>query len=379
MNVPVFLTHMLSDMGHEMRRCGEDVISIAGTALTEPPPEHLKEATKKAIDQGYTGYPPLRGLYELREAISEKMKRIDSLDVDPQTEVLVTMGGEEAIFLAVQALISPGDEVLMTKPSYPFDLHIRFAGGTPVYVPLSENDGFKLNADEFSERITSKTRLLALVNPHNPIGRVFTRKETEDLAQVAQEHHLYVLEDTVNDAMIFDGRKKICMASLPGMRRRTIVVSSFTKCYGLAGWRTGYAVADRSTIDQMVKLHMMLNNVGPPPFAQIACEQIYRGPQEPLKQIVARCQERRDFMYKRINEIPNVHCHKPEGTCVAIPDISAYAKSSLDFAKRLLKEAKVVVAAGIQYHAEGCMRINFANPRIKEALDRIEGALKKRS
>jgi len=377
-NIPVFLTHKLADTAAEMKRRGEDVISLAASSVVEDTPAHLKEALKKALDEGYTRYPPLPGLYELREATAQKLKSEDGVEVDPNSQILITMGGQEAIFLTMQALVSPGDEVLMTTPCYPFDLHIRYAGGVPVFVPLRREDGFRLDAEEFERKITSRTRLITMVNPHNPSGRVFTRDEIEGIAEVAKKHDLLVLADIVNEKLVYDDRQTLCIASLSGTEERTVIENSFTKCFGMSGWRIGYCVANKEIIAQMTKLHFVTNNVGPPAFVQKAAAEVYRGPQEPLKGIVKRCEEGRNYAFKRFNEMPRVSCHKPEGTAVMIPEITAYRTSSLEFAEWLLKEGKVAVAAGVQYHAEGHVRVNFSEPRLKEALDRIEEALRGR-
>lgn len=370
-----YQSHRISAMAAQMK--GEDAIDSTSNAIPMDTPAAVKEAAKKALDEGYTSSAPLVGLPELRGAIARKLEKMDGIRADPETEIIVTHGAEEAIFLAIQALVEPGDEVIECSPDYPFYLNIENASGIPVYVPLRKNENWRLESKDFETAVTPKTRMIALDSPHNPTGRVFTRAELEGIAQVARNHDLIVISDVANEMLLWDGRKNINIASLPGMQERTITTSSVSKCYGMSGWRVGYACGNRDLIFQMSKLHAVACNVGPATFAQKGAAALYEKLPEIMEGLLEPYEKKRDFAVRRLNEMPRLHCHKPEGGAVLIPDISEYGMTSLQFAEWLLREAKVAAAPGSGYLAEGHVRVNFGEPRLEELLDRFDKALEK--
>jgi aspartate/methionine/tyrosine aminotransferase len=363
------------DKAKILERQGVDVIHTAGNELGGVTAEVIRNAAKKALDDGYTGYGPTVGLPELREAVAHHLKR-DGADYDPETEIMITTGGEEGIFLTMQCLINKGDEVLVLSPAFPFGLHIRYSGGKDTYAPL-EPPEYMIVAEEVEKYVTSRTRLITLVNPDNPSGRVYTRKELEAISQIAKQHDLFVLNDTVNEALVFDDRTNYNIAAFPDMKDRTIIEGSFSKSYAMAGWRVGYMAAHSTLIENAAKVHAIMNNAGGCTFAQKAAVDVYAGPQDWVKQIRSDAQKGRDYVVGRLNQMPRISCLKPDGGAVAFPKISAYGMTSVAFAEWLLDNAHVSVAPGITYRADENVRINFTIPRIREAMDRIESALRK--
>jgi aspartate/methionine/tyrosine aminotransferase len=370
-----YQSHRIAAMAAQMK--GEDIIYAVSNALSIDTPVAVKEAAKKALDKGCTKGGPLLGEPELREAIAGKLEKIDKIRADPETEIIVTHGAQEAIFLTIQALVHPGDEVIQCSPDYPFYLNVEHASGIPVYVPLRKNENWRLEPKDIEAAVTSKTKMIGLDSPHNPTGRVFTRTELEGIAKVAIKHDLIVVSDVANEMLLWDGRKNINIKSLPGMQERTITTSSVSKCYGMSGWRVGYACGNRDLIFQLSKLHNVACNEGPASFAQIGVAALYRNLPKIMEGVLEPYEKQRDLAVKRFNEIPKVHCHTPEGGAVLIPDISEYGMSSMQFAEWLLREANVATAPGSGYLAEGHIRVNFTESRLKELLDRFDTALQK--
>jgi aspartate/methionine/tyrosine aminotransferase len=372
-----YQSHRISSLATAARMKGEDIIDTTSNAILMDTQAAIKEAAKKALDEGYTRGADVMGLPELREAIAGKLVKMDGIRANPETEILVTHGAEEAIFLAMQALIDPGDEVIECSPDYPFYLNIQNASGIPVYVPLRKNENWRLEPKDIEAAVTLKTRMIALDSPHNPTGRVFTRAELEGIAQVARQHDLLVVSDVANEMLAWDGRKNLNIASLPGMQERAVTTSSVSKCYGMSGWRVGYACGNRDLIFQMCKLHAVACNVGPATFAQKGAAALYANLPEVMEGVLEPYEKKRDFAVRRLNEMPRVRCHKPEGGAVLMPDISEYGMSSLQFAEWLLREAKVAAAPGSGYLAEGHIRVNFGEARLEELLDRLDKALER--
>jgi aminotransferase len=377
-NVSEFQSIVIDDIVFEMNRKGEDVIMIGSNAPSGDTYQYIKDAAKRALDEGYTSYGPSNGLYDLREAIANKLRKDDHLDIDPDSEILLTTGGEEAIFLTMQMLVNPGDEIIQSRPSYPFDLHVEYCGGTTVEYPLQEEENWALDGGQLESKVTARTKLITLVNPHSPTGRVYTRNEIEAVAEVAIKHDLFVLVDHVNADLIYDGAKHINIASLPGMKERTIIESSFSKSYpGMAGWRVGYSVSSKEMIQKLTKLHCLISNTGGCTFAQKGAAIIYAGAQETLERGIEKFQKQRNYTVKRLNAMEGVSNLIPQAGAHCFPNIRTCGMSSLQFSLTLLKEAKVAVHPGITYHADNHVRFNHTSPRLEEALNRLEYFLRK--
>ncbi|RMF12359.1 MAG: pyridoxal phosphate-dependent aminotransferase [Alphaproteobacteria bacterium] len=338
-------------------------------------PAHIKEAVKAALDEGKVHYSDFRGVAHLREALADKVRKFNKIDVSPD-EILVTNGLTHASYAALMAALDEGDEVILLEPYYPQHINkIEMAGGRVVTAPLDAENGYRIRPEWIEEKITPRTRMIILVNPSNPTGRVFTREELQGLADLAIKHDLLVLSDEVYEYIVYDNRQHISIASLPGMKERTITLCAFTKAYAMDGWRIGYAVADAALMPALLKITM--NDVAHVnTFVQEGAFAATTGPQDCLDEMLAEDRRKRDLVCQRLNQMPGVVCPEPEGTIYAFPDISGTGMSSQQLADALLAEAHVVTEAGTFYGAagEGHLRICFgAEPyeRIEEALDRI--------
>lgn len=371
----------LATLTEELILKGEDVIVLTHNGISFDTPDEVKEAAKRALDKGHTDYPPGQGIYELREAIAKKNKAIDNIDLNP-SQILVTLGANEAMFLAAQALIDHGDEVITCFPDYPFYRHVEYSGGTTIYLNLNKDEGYKLDTDRLEKLVTKNTKAIMIDTPHNPTGHVFTKNELEGVAEVVENHGLYLLSDVANEMLVWDRRKHINIASFSGMLERGATTSSVSKCYGMGGWRVGYIASNEHFIKRLLPVHGMINNVGPPTFVQEGAAELYRilsdpRRRKPLTETLKKCEEMRNLGFKRFNDMPKLFCHKPEGGGVLLVDIADYGVSTNRFAKFLLKEAKVLVRPADRYNAPGHIRVAFGDPRFPEALDRIEEALHK--
>jgi len=371
----------LATLAEELVRKGEDVIELTHNGISFDTPDEVKEAAKRAIDKGHTGYPPGQGIYELREAIAHKMKAVDDIDLNP-SQILVTVGANEAMFLAAQALIDHGDEVITCFPDYPFYRHVEYAGGKTVYLNLYKEEGFRLDTGRLEKLVTMKTKAIMIDTPHNPTGRVFTKNEFEDVAEVIEDNDLYLISDVANEMLVWDDRKNINPASFPGMLERGATTSSVSKAYGMGGWRVGYIASNERFIKRLLPVHGMINNVGPPTFVQEGATELYRILSDPkrwklLTETLEKCEEMMNLGFKRFNEMPRLSCHRPEGGGVLLMDITEYKVSTNQFAKFLLEEAKVLVRPADRYNAPGHVRVAFGDPWFPAAIDRIEESLHK--
>jgi aspartate aminotransferase len=360
---------------------GIDVIHLEVGMPSFDTPQHIKDATKEALDQGKVHYSDFRGVGHLREALAEKVRRFNKIDVTAD-EILVTNGLTHASYAALMAAIDEGDEVILLEPYYPQHINkIELAGGKIVTVPLDRDDNFSIRADWIEEKITDKTRMIVIVNPANPTGRVFTRDELQRVADIAIKHDLLVMSDEVYEYIIYDGREHVSIAGLPGMKERTITMCAFTKAYAMDGWRVGYAVADKAMMPALLK--MTMNDVAHVnTFAQEGAYAATTGPQDCLDEMLEEDKRKRDMVCQRLNQMPGVVCPEPEGTIYAFPNISGTGKTAQELADDLLQEAHVVTESGAFYgpSGEGHLRICFgaeSYDRIAEAMDRISAYLNK--
>jgi aspartate/methionine/tyrosine aminotransferase len=286
------------------------------------------------------------------------------------------------MFLAAQALVDQGDEIITCFPDYPFNNHVKYAGGSTVFLHLKKEEGFRIDLDKLEKLVTKKTKAIMIDNPHNPTGRVFTKDELKGVAEIVEKYDLYLLSDTASELLIWNGHEHINMSSFPGMFERGATTSSVSKCYGMGGWRVGYIASNEQFIKKILPLHAMINNVGPPTFVQEGATQLYRMLSDPMSRkpiinILNKCEEMKNIGFKRFNEMPNLSCHNPEGGGVLLVDITKYKVSTNVFTKFLLREAKVLVRPADRYNAPGYIRIAFGLPRFPEVLDRIEEVLPK--
>ena len=358
-----------------MGAAGADLIHLELGKPIHDTPQHIKEATVAALREGKVHYGDLQGEPAFREALAEKLRRFNRIDASPD-EVLVTNGLTQASFAAFMALVDPGDEVILLEPYYPQHVgKIELAGGTCVMVPLDAENGFSIRGDWIEAAVTPRTKMIVLVNPCNPTGRVYTSEELQAVARVAIAHDLFVMSDEVYEYITFDRAEHVSIAALPGMRERTVSMFAFTKAYAMDGWRLGYAAADASLIPALMKITANeVTHVNT--FIQYGGLAAVREGEAAVEQMVADDRVKRDKVVQALNQMPGVRCALPEGTIYAFPDIRGTGRSSQALADALLDQARVVVEAGSFYGSagEGHLRICFGSvthDEIDEAMGRM--------
>lgn len=380
-SVQPFLGRVMFEKARALESRGEKLIHFE---LGEPDfdtPEHIKEAAKKALDEGYTHYAPNAGLLELREAIAEKLKRENNIDVDPLTQICVTAGSQEAAFLAIMCTIDNGDEVLITDPSYyTYRNCVEMAGGKPVFVPLKEEDNFRLNPENIERKITPRSKMIIINSPCNPTGGVITKDDLEAIDEIAIKHDLLVLSDEIYEKIVYNGQKHFSIAALSREPDRILTVNGFSKAYAMTGWRVGYIVASKNIIPEVVKMQQSaMSSVTT--FAQKGAIAALRGPQDPLLNMIKEFERRREAIINGLKEIEGFFVDKPKGAFYAFVNVKKLGKSSLQISDFLLKEAKVVTTPGIAFgtNGEGYIRISYATSieNIKEGIYRIKKAIEK--
>jgi aspartate aminotransferase len=358
---------------------GHDVIHLEVGEPDFDTPVNIRDAAKKALDEGWTHYPPPLGQPVLREAIARDSTMRRGFQVDP-ANVVVTPGAKPIMFYALLALIDDGDEVVYPDPGFPiYESMTRYAGGTPVALPLREENDFRLDANELRGRITSRTRLIIFNSPHNPTGGVLSKEDIQAIADVALENDLIVLADEIYGRLVYEGEHH-SIAALPGMAERTIVLDGFSKSYAMTGWRLGYAIVPPNLVDAYSKL--IINSVsGTSSFEQIAAAEALNGPQESVDQMAAEFRARRDLVVEGLNRIPGVRCRMPSGAFYAFPNIGGTGMTGSELADKLLYEGGVCVLSGTAF-GKVCpdyIRISYANsqPNLRKALERFEEVVSK--
>ncbi len=342
-------------------------------------PEHVKESAKKALDANRTHYTGPRGIYDLRKAIVEKVRNENGIDYTPE-ECLVAVGAKQCISSAILAYVDEGDEVIIPNPGWSiYESVVNFAGGKPILVPLREEKNFMLDLDEVEEKTRGrkKLRMIILNTPNNPTGSVMGKDDLQGIAELAEKRNLIVLSDEVYEALTF-GKPHHSIASLPGMRERTIRVSGFSKTYAMTGWRLGYATAPEPIISRMERIGINTTSC-PVSFAQFAAVDAITGPQDSVKRMVEEFRKRRDYMFSELSRIRGFTCKRPEGTFYMFPNVKELGLSSKELAQRLLYEAGVSTLAGATFgeYGEGYLRFSFATAiqNIAEGLKRIKATL----
>ncbi|MCD7883866.1 MAG: aminotransferase class I/II-fold pyridoxal phosphate-dependent enzyme [Lachnospiraceae bacterium] len=358
------------DIANEM----EDVISLGVGEPDFDTPWHIRDEGIYSLEKGRTFYTSNSGLLELRKEICRYLKRRCHLDYDPVHETLVTVGGSEAIDIALRAMLDPGDEVLIPQPCYVSYLPcVQLAGGVPVIIELQEKDEFRLTKEELLEKITDKTKILVLPFPNNPTGAVMRREDLEAVAEVVIEKDLFVLSDEIYSELTFQG-DHVSIASLPDMWERTLTINGFSKSYAMTGWRLGYVCGPRQIIDQMMKIHQFAIMCAPTTSQYAAVEALRNGDEDVARMRESYNQRRRFLMHEfQRMQLP---CFEPFGAFYVFPCIKEFGMTSDDFAMRLLEEEHVAVVPGTAFGAcgEGFLRISYAYSidALKIALARLE-------
>jgi len=341
-------------------------------------PANIRDAAKSALDRGYTHYGPAPGLTEFRTAVAEHMSRRLGASFTPM-QVVVTPGGKPIMFFAILALVDEGDEVIHPDPGFPiYESVIRFAGATPVPLPLREEKGFRFDLDDLRRLITRKTRMLIINSPQNPTGGVLTKDDLRGIAELAVRHDLVVLSDEIYSRILYDGFEHTSIVSFPGMPERTIILDGFSKTFAMTGWRLGFGIMPESLVPVIAKLQINVTSCTAS-FSQIAGVEALTGPQEEVHRMVAEFKRRRDVIVDGLNAIPGVRCHRPLGAFYVFPNVTALGKPSRWLADYLLNEAGVAGLSGAAFgaHGEGYLRFSYANSveNIRIALDRMRAAL----
>ena len=357
----------------------KDVISFA---LGEPDydtPTNIKKAAIKAINTGFTHYTSTAGLPELREAVAEKLEKENGASYDPQTEIVITVGACEACYTAIMSTIDPGDEVIITDPSFVFYApSVVLAGGKPIFVALKEENDFRADLGEVEKLITTRTKMIWINSPNNPTGSILPEEDMRRIAEIAKKNDLLVLTDEVYEKFVYDGNRHFNICSLPGMKERTILVNALSKTYAMTGWRVGYVAANENIINRLHLVHMHVCT-HPGVVEQKASVEALRGPQDSVSEMVREFDRRRKFITKRLNEIEGVSCWNSKGSFYAFPNIKQIEKNSYKLAEYLLKEGKINTVPGAAFgrNGEGYLRISFASPmrHIEEGMDRMEKAI----
>ena len=357
----------------------DDVVKLTVGEPNFDTPQNIKDAAKRAIDEGYTHYSPNAGLPELREAIAKEYLKYSG---DYTFEnVMITVGGMEAITMCLIATVNPGDEVIIPDPCFPnYVGQVMVAGAKPVSVPVYEENDFSIKAEDIEKAITPRTKAILLNSPSNPLGSVITKEEIIKIAELVKKYNLIVYSDEVYDKLIFDDFEYFSIAQVPQVRDQVLIINSFSKSHAMTGWRIGYIVGHKDIIAAMPKLQEGIVSCVST-FTQRAALEALQGSQEETKKMHSDYLRRRDILIDGLNQIPGITCKKSPGSFYAFANIKALGVSSEQFAEDLVKHARVVVVPGSAFGSmgEGYFRTVFANSdeNLKEAVRRIDEYVRK--
>ncbi len=367
----------------EMKKAGVDVIGFGAGEPDFPTPQHIIDAAKEALDMGLTRYTPAGGTFELRKAICDKLERDNNLFYKPQ-DIVVSSGAKHSLFNIFQAILDPGDEVLIPTPcwvSYPE--MVRMAGGVPVFIPSDESTNFIPTNRDIASRVTRRTKAMIITSPSNPNGSVWSRAQLQFVADLAVSHPFYVVSDEIYEKLIYDGQKHFSIANCgETIKNQTFVVNGMSKAYAMTGWRIGYVAGPLQEIKAMnsFQSHATSNANA---IAQYAAMKALEGGDDCIKPMVEQFQARRDAMVEKINSIPGLSCLKPQGAFYIMLNIKKVLgksyhgrviETSKEFAELLLAEKHVAAVPGVAFEAEGFCRLSYAvsMENCMEGLNRIE-------
>jgi aminotransferase len=357
----------------------KDAISLGVGEPDFDTPWHIRDEGIYSLEKGRTFYTSNSGLMELKEEISAYLTRKCYVNYDPRHEIMITVGGSEAIDIAMRAMLDPGDEVIIPQPSYVSYLPcVVLADGVPVPLPLQEKDQFKLTPDLLEAAITPRTKVLVLPFPNNPTGSIMTAEDLKPIVDLVIKHDLFVISDEIYGALTYSG-EHVTIASFPGMKERTVLINGFSKAYAMTGWRLGYACAPQLILDQMLKIHQFAIMCAPT-TSQYAAVEALRNGDEDVDMMREAYNQRRRFLVHTFNKM-GLKCFEPFGAFYVFPSIKSLGMSSDEFAVKLLEAEKVAVVPGTAFgdSGEGFLRISYAYSleELKEATSRIERFVKK--
>jgi len=371
--IPPSVSLAITGKAKALAAAGESVCSFAAGEPDFDTPQVIKDAAAEALAGGETKYTPAVGLPALRDAIALKLHKENSLTYSPG-EIVVSNGAKHSLFNIFMAILNTGDEVIIPAPywlSYPE--MVKIAGGRPVFVDGAESNGFKIRPEDFEAAITENTKAVIINSPSNPIGIVYSREELLALAEVAVKHNLLIVSDEIYEKMIYDGLEHVSVAALSDeIFARTITVNGFSKAFAMTGWRLGYFAAP-AAIAKVAATLQSHSTSGPNTFAQYGAIAALESAAGEVEKMVAAFDERRQFMYEKLNEIDGLSCVNPGGAFYMLPNISKFGLSSIEFTERLLDEKKVAAVPGAAFGCDSNIRLSYACSRdnIEEGVRRL--------
>jgi aspartate aminotransferase len=368
----------------QMRAQGIDVIGFGAGEPDFDTPEHIKRAAIAALEAGDTKYTPSSGTDALRKAIGEKLRRDNSLSYEPN-EIIVSVGAKHTLYNIMQAVLDPGDEVIIPSPywvSYPEQ--VKLADGIPVFVEAPESDGFRVTAAAIRAALTPRTRMVIINSPSNPTGAAIPEDELQRIAELVVERDLIVVSDEIYEKLTYDGRRHVSIASFgEEIKARTLTVNGFSKAYSMTGWRLGYVAGDRTVVAAMGRIQDQSTS-NPTSFAQAGAVAALTGPQDAVAVMAQAFESRRNVIVDRLNAMPGVRCAKPDGAFYVFPNVSgllspAQIPDSDALAEHLLAEARVAVVPGTGFGAPSYIRLSYATSleQIEEGMNRLEAAARR--
>lgn len=367
------------------KRMQSEGVDVIGFGVGEPDfdtPQNVKDAAVKAINDGFTKYTPAGGTLQLKKAVASKLERENGLSYDP-SEIVIAVGAKHALFNAFQALLDPGDEVIIPAPYWvSYVDQVRLTGAEAVIIDGSEENGFKVTAEQIKQAITPKTRALIINSPSNPTGAVYSQPELAAIAKVAVEADILIVSDEIYEPFIYTEAGHVSVPSLgPEVKEHTLLIHGVSKSHAMTGWRIGYAAGPKEIISAMTSIQSHSTS-NPTSIAQQAAVEALLGSQEPVREMVREFARRREYLVDRLRSIPGVRCLMPEGAFYAFPNISAAfgrrlgdqeIRDSGDFARLLLEEAHVALVPGSAFGAEGYVRLSYATSmrNLEVGMDRL--------
>lgn len=363
---------------NQLEAAGKEIIHLEIGQPDYPTFENISQAGIDAIRDGKTRYTPPAGMPSLREALAQDAGRRRGIKVHPD-EVVVSPGGKPNLFFPTLALVEPGDEVIYPNPGFPtYEAMIKVAGGVPVAVPLLEQNQFSFDLDVFDRLINENTKLIILNSPSNPTGGVIPPADLEHIASQAERYGCWVMSDELYTRIVYDGIEALSIASLPGMKERTIIVDGFSKTYSMTGWRLGFGIMPKELADRVDLL--LTHSIGSTAhFTQFAGLEAITGSQDMVEVMVTEYQRRRDAIVEGLNAIPGFTCQKPQGAFYVFPNITGTGMSSTELANLILEKAGVALLPGNSFgeYGEGYLRLSYANSieNIQKGLERIKAIL----
>jgi aspartate/methionine/tyrosine aminotransferase len=379
--IPYSQIRVMFDAAKKLEKQGKDIIHLEIGRPDFNTPNHIVEAAIEALRQGKHHYSQNAGIPELRQAVSDKFASEYNLGYDPETEVVVSNGVAEGVYLTIHALLNPGDQILIPDPRWVnYDVDAFTNSVDPVDYALDESSGYQPDPDEIEDIITDRTRMILVASPSNPTGGVTTKSILEKIAELAVKHDLLVMSDEIYEKIVYPPAEHVSIATFPEMRERTILLNGFSKFYSMTGWRLGYVLGPRALVDPILRYHQyMITSTNT--FAQWGAVAALKGNQEPSSAMVREFQARRDYMSNAINEISGFQCPKPDGAFYLFPSVRDTGMDGFKMAEMLLEKAGVATVAGECFGKNGAghIRISYSNSleNLRTAVEKIRSVMSK--